>query len=92
MGLRDDKVPVRQRLQRVLDANRVARVHERLRGRGREPAAEHGESQEQLLLPAGEELVAPGDRRAQRPLTIRYITRESNDVQAPAEPFEQRLG
>src|SRR4029450_11982417 len=59
----------------------------------RKAARKDAEPTEELLLLAGAELVAPLDRRAQRPLALGEIApRRREDGQASVEPREKLAG
>src|SRR5436190_9173800 len=77
-----------QRLERV----EVGLAH--LLGRlDREAAGEDGEAAEQLLFRLVKELVAPLDRRAQRPLALRRVSSAAReDRQRALEALEQLVG
>jgi hypothetical protein len=55
----------------------------------RAAAGENRQTREQLLLVVRQELVAPLDRRAQRPLALRQVTRaRGEELEAVPEPLE----
>src|SRR5436190_353791 len=59
----------------------------------REAAGEDGEAAEQLLFRLVKELVAPLDRRAQRPLALRRVSSAAReDRQRALEALEQLVG
>ena len=64
------------------------------RGRGLEPQAadEHAQAPEQRLLPLEQQVVAPGDRVAQRPLALVGVLRAAGQQGQPlVEPAQERL-
>ena len=61
-----------------------------LGGLQRATAGEHGQAGEEVLLCRRQEVVAPGDRRAQRPLPLRCRARAAGKQRQPLlESFEQ---
>ena len=94
--LRPDEALVGEGHQPVedLDADLRRPVRRRASARLELAAAdEHGEPREQPPLALVEQVVAPGDRAAQRLLALRQVARAGRqDAELVLEPLEDRLG
>ena len=87
VGAAADEALVEQRRQRV-----EIRVADRFGGVEGAAAAEDGEPGEQLLLVVVEQVVAPGDRRAQRRVALVGVAPALEQVEPLRDPLEQLLG
>ena len=73
-----------------VDAEIAVGIRDGPGGVGGPAAGEDGEPGEEPALFRGEQVVAPGDGAAQRPLALGLVARPAREVEAPAEPLEDR--